>query len=141
MLSFGKYSDDKSWGTNNAIGFIGVLISIFLGFFPDAKLALGEKKEVFEGVVSLLPSIEALRGSFAPLHDLTDEFIKVFRERFEQDLIDVIIKQIEDAQVDFSNQEKNRKAAEAKLSVAEADKKRFEEQLSVANGIIKTLEL
>lgn len=141
-----EYIDSSGWGTNFFSGVIGgFLTGITFGIFRATKLQhkftwiAGGKGEALRNIDNMLPPLEKLRESLSPLNDRMNEFVGSFRQLFETDLINVILEQAEKARDDYSNREKNKKSAEAKLEKAEADKKLFEEKASEANGIIKAL--
>jgi hypothetical protein len=143
-----SYVDDEGWGTNGFGAIVGgFLTGATFGIFRASKLhqkftwSVGGKKDALENVENMLPPVDVLKASLSPLYERVEEFIEFFRGRFEKDLIDVILQQLEDAKADFANREKNKREAEAELAKQEAGKKRFEEQATETNAIVGALLL
>jgi hypothetical protein len=145
MFSEKQSNDADNDKKENLVAEIFLRMIPFYGFMRTIQKANEDYQKANEGyqkfIENALPSVEKLRVSFAPLHDLADSFVAFFRQRFQTDLIDVIEKQLSDAQANYANCKQNITKAEEKRSKAETDKKLFEEQAAAANDILKAMPL
>jgi GTP-binding protein EngB required for normal cell division len=147
MFATGKYEvdEDDNYGDNIA-GYVGIFFRYATfgalgGIAKKFGWQHGGKQEMLESVESYLPAASDLKVSFEPLRQLADEFVAFFRKRFDDDLVSLILKQIDEAKRNFAEREQNKKTAEADLAKVEAEKKQFEEQVKEANTIINALPL
>jgi hypothetical protein len=123
MFVDSKYLVNTKWMFNGVFSKIVGTALLGAGFWVlDAtnifkKLAWSTKtkEDAIVNVEKALPSIDALKSSLEPLNSRVEEFVNSFRKLFETDLVNIIQKQIEDAQADFANREKNKKDAEEKI--------------------------
>jgi hypothetical protein len=145
-------ADDTNSGQNDTGGILYIIADGINSFSNVVTFGLWDKlcdklswnqykKDILDKIDGILPPIETFKDALSPIGGQVEHFVDFFRQCFEADLVDVIVKQIKEARADFANREKNKKAAEEKLAKAEIDKKKFEKQAEEADRIIKTLPL
>jgi hypothetical protein len=96
------------------------------------------KEKLAEQVDDLIP-LNTIEKSFDPVHKHVNDFISFFKTRFLDELLDPVIKSIEEIQQKECDKELKKKDVEEKIIKLKNKKEKIKIQLDEINSYIKTM--